>query len=253
MEEGGPKPSAADIYAAQKSNIRDTAKWMATAYAAVAAVIVAGAPFSGLSALTGDKLVLAIVFGVFALASVLLAINDILSFLIGDYAFVSDLPVDVRDFINEHADDVLPPPFSDYDSFKKYRKDLQADVRASWNELRDPGFQGKVPDEKKILLLKHDALIAAYEDCETNSAKLVGLAHLRILQDKLKDLRRRLAICTLIAVLSLAVCVWALPRAKPEGGHAATDAARMISTGVAHVAGTKRQALSFFSTTPTPG
>ena len=38
MEDSAPKPSA-DVYGAQKANIRDTAKWMATAYAAVAAVI----------------------------------------------------------------------------------------------------------------------------------------------------------------------------------------------------------------------
>lgn len=240
MDDSGQKPGA-DVYAAQKSNIRDTAKWMATAYAAVAAVIIAGAPFSGLNALAGEKLVIAVIFGVIALASVLLAINDILSFLIGDYAFVSELPVEVRDFIDEHAADVLPPPFADYRSFRTYREGVQGELRASWNGLHDPDFKRKGADDQKKLQLKHNALIATYADCETTSAKLVGLAHLRILQGKLRDLRRRLAICTVIAVFSLTVCVWALPRAKAEGGHATNEyVLQVTSTAALQAAGTKR-------------
>lgn len=222
MEDSAPKPSA-DVYGAQKANIRDTAKWMATAYAAVAAVIVAGAPFSGLSALTGQKLGIAVVFGLIALASVLVAISDILTFLIGDYAFISDLPKDVRDFIDEHAADVLPPPFANAAAFLAYRADLQGKLKASWDGLQDPGFANKPDDEKKRLQTAHATIVGTYADCEVTTAKLIGLAHLRILQRKLRDLRRRLMICTVIAVFALTVCIWALPRGKAEGGHADED------------------------------
>lgn len=228
MADSTAKPDA-DIYAAQKANIRDTAKWMATAYAAVAAVIVAGAPFAGLNALTGERLVVAILFGGVALASVLLAINDILSFLIGDYAFVSELPVDVRDFIDEHAADVLPPPFASYQAFRTYRAGLQSKLKASWDGLYHPDFKKKSPEDQKKLQAAHDVIIATYADCETTTAKLVGLAHLHILQRKLRDLRRRLAICTVIAVFSLAICVWTLPRGKADGGQSAIENALQMA------------------------
>ena len=76
-----------DLYVSQSANLRDTAKWMAVGYAAIAAVVIAGAPFAAISGLELYRLVIVGGAAFLAMAAFLLALNHIVKFLIGDPCF----------------------------------------------------------------------------------------------------------------------------------------------------------------------
>jgi hypothetical protein len=83
--------AAGDPFSNAKANIRDTVKWLATTLAALAAAVVAGASITGISALTGWRLVLAIGGGGGGLICIFVAIGIALRLLTSEAYYFSEL------------------------------------------------------------------------------------------------------------------------------------------------------------------
>src|ERR1700722_4134151 len=69
-DDAKPSPSTTipDPFAGAKASLRDTIKWLATTFAAVIGVVIAGTSLSGISKLTGINLELALSGGIVGLA-----------------------------------------------------------------------------------------------------------------------------------------------------------------------------------------
>jgi hypothetical protein len=87
-----PAPALADPYATTKANLRDTIKWLAATFSALAAVVIAGAPLSGLGKLPfGFAWVGAVVALGAAFFSICIALAITISLLRGDFLYFSDI------------------------------------------------------------------------------------------------------------------------------------------------------------------
>ena len=206
-----------DEFAGQKNNIRDTAKWMATAYAAIAAVLVAGAPFSGLGTLPNCRLAIAATAGAVTIICILLAINSILSLLIGDYCFANSLDNEAKVFIDKHAGDVLPIQFDTLEKFMAHRRSMRGEAINLWNQLTDSNASSLTEDERKAITTEYKGFQERSMEAENNVARIISLAHLYLLRRRLDGIRLYLAVLTGVAIVSLFVAVWsATPEKKPK-------------------------------------
>jgi hypothetical protein len=124
-----------DVYATQAANLRDTAKWMAVGYGAVAAAVVAGAPFAAISGLGLERLIVVAVSAFLAMLCFLVALNDIVAFLIGNPRFASELTQADKDYIDQHAADMLPARFDTYQAFNDERLRARRDLRTAADDL----------------------------------------------------------------------------------------------------------------------
>jgi len=211
--------SPTDTYASQSASIRDTAKWMGVGYGAVAAVFIAGAPFSGIASLEPWRLILAVVAGIVALGAFLSALNEILKFLIGYPCFASGLSADAKAYIDAHAEDILPARFRTFDEFYLARKGARTMVRDMANELSRALQSGKVA-EIAAAQEKLDAASTVSNGFESVLATLVSEAHLHQLHRRLDEMRRCLAVLTVVGAAALFIAVWAAKPPKPsDSGH----------------------------------
>ena len=87
-----PPPPTTDPYVTTRANLRDTIKWLAATFSALAAVVVAGAPLSGLAKLPfGLQWVAAVVVLAVAFACICVALAITISLLRGDFLYLSDI------------------------------------------------------------------------------------------------------------------------------------------------------------------
>ena len=201
-----------DLYVSQSANLRDTAKWMAVGYAAIAAVVIAGAPFAAISGLELYRLVIVGGAAFLAMAAFLLALNDIVKFLIGDPCFASGLSEAAKTYINDHALDILPARFATFADFYAARQKARLMARGAGDQLAaaiEPGNAANIQLAQQVLSGATD-VAERYED-QLN--RLVSEAHLHQLQQALNALRGRLACYTVAGAILLFVAVWA---AKPH-------------------------------------
>jgi hypothetical protein len=203
-----------DEFAAQKANIRDTAKWMATAFAAVAAAVIAGAPFSGLGTLDCAHLATILIAGGISLTCALVAIGSILSVLIGSYAFAGSLEQTAKDFINANAKDVLPIQFDRLEEFLAYREATRIAAVKLWRMLTVKQVSRLTADARQAIEEKYLIYLARSDEAERNAARIVSLAHLFRMRNQLSRMRGLLIFLTAASVISLVVAVWAATSAK---------------------------------------
>jgi hypothetical protein len=217
MAEGSTTAAPGDAYASQKANIRDTVKWMAAAYAGIAAVFIAGAPFSGLGSLPQNRLIIAALTGAATLIFIFLALGQILKVLIGDNCFARELDAEIKKLIDEHAEDILPARFATYDTFLDERKKARQEVRRLWDCLHPAPKCSLLTCEQKIKLeADFKEALAMSDELEVSTSHIIGIAHLFILQRTLSRLRKRLSSLTILGIGTLVVCIWALTPTKPE-------------------------------------
>jgi hypothetical protein len=209
-----PSTPPADEFAAQKANIRDTAKWMATAFAAVAAVVIAGTPFSGLGTLDHAHLVTILIAGGIALVCVLVAIGSILNVLIGSYAFAGSLEQAAKDFINENAKDVLPIQFDRLEEFLAHREATRIEAVNLWKTLTVKQISPLTIEARQAAEAKYLVYLSRSDEAERNAARIVSLAHLFRMRSQLSRIRRLLVFLTVASVISLVVAVWAATSVK---------------------------------------
>jgi hypothetical protein len=213
-ESAAPAASSTDEFAAQKASIRDTAKWMATAYAVVAAVVIAGTPFSGLGMLDGTHLAITLVAGGISVICILIAINSILGILIGSYAFVSSLDQAAKDFIDTNARDVLPVQFDRLDDFLANRTAVRNETVTLWRVLTTDQASPLSGEERQKVEANYQIYLDRSDEAERNVARIVSLAHLFLLRNRLAKIRRLLVLLTAVSVISLVVAVWAATSVK---------------------------------------
>jgi len=139
-EKGGASGSPGDPFATAKSNLRDTIKWLATTFAALVAVIMAGSSLSGISQIHGRALFVALLGGLAGVICVILATGVMLRLLTSESFHVSELlePVNapLLASLNRYATDILPPGYDDIAGFLELRR--EAIEQATLN-LRVPG------------------------------------------------------------------------------------------------------------------
>jgi hypothetical protein len=212
----------ADSYANQKANIRDTVKYLATAYAACGTVIFAGASLSGLGGLPSGQLVVAIGAGAAALVCVLAGLKWVSDMLISDFCFPSTLDSSARSFLDTHHQDLLPSGVSRYEELlAKYGEAVNAVTQRqnAWRDLpplpspNDPNYGTAQANEKRIKD-EYDQAIAASVTWRGLLSQAVSAAHLYLLQERLKRLRERLLALSLIGVVAFGIAVYAVTK-KP--------------------------------------
>ena len=188
-----------DPHAQARANIRETMKWMATGFGAVAAAIVGGTPLTGIGALAPDgRLWLAVGSGLFGLVMLGVGILVALSVLVTPPLFLKDIPKDagLLKLINDRVSEFLPPNFADLASFIERRDRALENVRAKNDQAA-----------KSLTFLENAGL---WID------RLMSYAYFELL-------RRRLATATLwlftvgfLAAVSFAVFAWAANPPKPD-------------------------------------
>jgi hypothetical protein len=217
-ESATPSAPPTNDYAAQKADARDTAKWMATAYAAVAAIVIAGTPFSGIGALDCQHLAIAIIAGGISVTCILVAISSILDVLIGGYAFAGSLDGEAKKFINDHAKDLLPIPFEKLEDFLADREAIRSEAVKSWQRLTCRQAPPLDVKERQEIEQNYQTYVDLSAKAERNAARIVSLAHLFLIRNQLSKIRRLLVILTAVAMISLVVAVWAATSVKKTDG-----------------------------------
>lgn len=172
MTDAASPPS--DPFASAKANLRDTVKWLATTFAALAAIVLAGASLTGVSQLDGNQRVAALTGGGIGLLCVIGASGIMLRLLTANTFFVSDLGVErysrLKSFLNHHAIDFLPAQLLTVDDLLRERRRATEDVQRN-----DPTSQ------------KYQDAAAFLEQLNPSLSRLTNLAQLEVLRRDLNS------------------------------------------------------------------
>ncbi len=181
-----------DPFASAKDNLRETVKWLATIFAGLAAVVVAGASLTGLSDASGVRLMWALGGGGIALICIFVAIGVSLNILAAEPFFLGQLKTDknLNDALQQHAVDVLPPEFSTVDSFLTERESAIRVALAKGNSPEDPEYV-----RARDFLLKSAAPFS----------RLTSLAHLQSLRSRFAAAKPMLFALAIFALAGLGV------------------------------------------------
>jgi hypothetical protein len=211
-ERSSPLVLAFDQFAAAKANLRDTVKWLTTTFAALAAVVLAGTSLTGISTLSGWRLVVALAGGAVGLISIFLAIATALRLLISESFFLTQLEDDkeIKQLLDARAGDILPPEFATLDEFLLMRRQAIAKIAES---KQDPTND----DYKRASEF--------FASLEPSVSRLVNLAHFEVLRRNLKRAGKPLflfAIGTLVGLGVFAVFTGSGKKREVDAGMART-------------------------------
>ena len=118
--------AASDPFAAARANIRETVKWLVTAFAAMTAAVVGTSPLTGLGSLPfGERLYLAVGAGFIGLLIAAWVIAKALRLLVTPPFFLGDIVADaaLREFVDTHAYDLMPSQYPTVGQVVAARKD----------------------------------------------------------------------------------------------------------------------------------
>jgi hypothetical protein len=191
-----------DPFADARSNLRDTVKWLITALAGLAAIVLGGSPLTEFGTLSpGWRLYLAIGTGSLGLLFVFIAIFLAFRLLVWEPFFLSDLAKheELSKLLEEHASDLLPSEYQKVDDFLKARNAARAVLMKAGS---DTSAEKRTNAEQFI------------DQSDPYVDKLLSLAHFEYLRRRLVRsawMFFTLAICTVVALGAFA---WA---ANPTG------------------------------------
>jgi hypothetical protein len=213
-----PEDAPRDPFAAQKANIRDTAKYMAAAYVACGTVIFAGSSLSGIGNLPPERLLIVLGAAGLALVCVIVGIKQVLDLLITDFVFASELPRGAESFIDTHRVALLPGECRTYGELWNARMNASkalAQARADYAALPPPGDPGRQAAEQQAKSRCADAqqTLAAYDTWLTNT---MGAVQLHLLREQLLAARGTLAALTLVAMIGAGIAVFFMSKPKPS-------------------------------------
>ena len=187
-------PTPADPFAPAKANLRDTVKWLATTFAGLAAVVLAGTSLTGVSHLKGMPLTAALMGGGFGLICVILAAGMMLRLLTSESFFVGDLDLPtnaaLKGFLDSHATDILPPELPTVDHLLKLRLMAMERVRQ---------FADR-PDSKEFG--EANRFLA---EITAPLSRLTNLAHFEVMRGRLKDREPVLFLLAVGALVGLGI------------------------------------------------
>ena len=114
----------ADPFAAAKANLRDTVKWLVTIFAGLATAVTAGASLTGIASVDADRQWVALAGGAIGVICLYLAAGMALRLLTSESYFLGDLDSDpyIKEKLEGHALDILPPAFATLDEFLQVRR-----------------------------------------------------------------------------------------------------------------------------------
>lgn len=207
-----------DPYATAKGNLRDTVKWMATTFAALAAVVLAGSPFSGFGslALDGLRFYVATAGLIGAAVLLILAWHEMVFLLRPDAVFPSQLrdsfkpdPLDrsadaaevraVTDDFKKHKQDLLPSGLNAFE-------DLERAVEKYWEQANDRNLP------ENVTKAAHERW-KGYQD---NVSMVVNYAAFFRLHHRVVGATPRVTKLGVGALVFLAVFAWAANPAKGD-------------------------------------
>jgi hypothetical protein len=212
-------PVPTDPFSGAKANLRDTVKWLATTFAGLAAVVVAGASLTGVSQLKGVAMATALTGAAVGLLCVIAAAGVMLRLLTTNTFFASDLSSDkypqLRQFLDQHAIDFLPAELPS----------VQALLEARLNATRDAHrYQGN-PNSNEYL-----SASGYLAQLQAPLSRLTNLAQLEFLR---RDLNAKIPWLFALAVGALlGLGVFAVYSAPPKDASAKRqDACCCVTTG----------------------
>lgn len=111
--------SSGDEYSSAANSIRETAKWLITAFAALIAVLIGTSPLTKVSQLPHEQFVWALVAGIACIVAAGIAIKLASDILIAQTFFLSDISKVrfLRKMIDQHAADLLPKATPTFQKF----------------------------------------------------------------------------------------------------------------------------------------
>jgi len=136
MADAAPAP-----YSTATANLRDSAKWLATALSALGVAFAAGVNASGLSGLDNLRFGLAIIFAGGAFFFILVGVNFFVEYLLTHQTFAAEMAEGVTprpaaaDWLDLHHDDLLPAGCLTIAALQKDRVDWRnyaAQAQADW-------------------------------------------------------------------------------------------------------------------------
>jgi hypothetical protein len=195
-------PLGSDPFAAARTNLRDTIKWLITAFAALAAAVLGSSPLTGFGTLApGWRLYLAIGAGFIGLTLVFVAIYIAFRLLVWSPFFLSGLAADsdLLNFIEEHSADLLPPELPRFANFLQERDKARVFLQQTAHE----------PDAPNRARAKQFMV-----DSDLVANRLLSLAYFEHLRRRLIKFGWVLFALALAAVVALGVFAWA---ANPTG------------------------------------
>ncbi|WP_398491663.1 OmpA family protein [Variovorax sp.] len=207
----GKSDAAKDEFADAKANIRDTVKWIATTYAALAAFVVGGTSVHGLGGLPPFSLVfwLAALMLILGFAGICFALIVTLQILRPIHMYRSDLLYAlaptirhsdaaeitiVRNEINSRAHDLLPHNYHDLESLAKNIKDAEEKL----GRIPHPSL---VPEE----IFQRSQGIQSRNRLYTTVNDLLPFAIYFRLQTRLQRALPRLVTSGIVALVALAI------------------------------------------------
>jgi hypothetical protein len=195
-------PPENDPFAAARTNLRDTIKWLIAAFAALAVAVLGSSPLTGFGTLApGWRLYLAIGAGFVGLSLVFVAIYIAFRLLVWRPFFLSDLAADsdLFSFIEEHSADLLPPELPRFAEFLQARDKARAFLQQT---SREPDAPNRAKAKQFIT------------DSDLFANRLLSLAYFEHLRRQLMKFGWVLFALALAAVVALGIFAWA---ANPTG------------------------------------
>jgi hypothetical protein len=194
---GARAPKAAvpaDQFAAAKANLRDTIKWLATTFASVAAIILAGTSLTGVSQLKGASMSAALIGGGIGLLCFVIAAGLMLRLLTSKTFFISDINspeyTQLKATLNAHAVDILPAEIRSIDEMLTLRQAATEQARQYSSSSQSSQYTSA-----------SDFLT----DIVDSLSRLTNLAHFEILRANLNAAVPKLFILAIGALIGLGV------------------------------------------------
>jgi hypothetical protein len=202
--------AASDPFAAAQANIRETVKWLVTAFAAMTAAVVGTSPLTGLGSLPfGERLYLAVGAGFIGLLIAAWVIAKALRLLVTPPFFLGDIVADaaLREFVDTHAYDLMPSQYPTVAQVVAARKDALDILR---------GMVAGNADDARVTLRK----LSPWTD------RLMSIGYLEHLRRRLDGSLWSMAVAAFAAVLFFGIFAWAAN--PPKAGDPTRDCATLL-------------------------
>jgi hypothetical protein len=194
---------SADPFSEARNSVRETMKWLIAALAGLAALVVGTSSLTNLGALSwGPRLVVAIESSVAGLGLILYGIKIALDVLLVSPFFLKNLVDDdkkLSNYINTHADDVLPHEYKTLKAFYDAR-----------NAKRDIYWDKKQPEKDRNEAGDYLKRVQPFV------ALILGLAALEQLRTNFMTARTKLLTIAVLAFVCLGIFAWAANPPKEE-------------------------------------
>jgi hypothetical protein len=187
-----PADSSGDQWNAATDNIRETTKWLITAFAAPVAIIVGTSPLTNFGTLRGPLLLIAVVAAGIGVAVVLYAIKLASDILVMKTFFLSDIEsnVDLIALVDSHANILLP---SGIQNFAEFLVERNSNIEELSTET----------DEKKLKELEAD-----YAVYQRATFRIVGLCNREQTRSQFEKMRGSLMRMAFFGVIAFGTFSW---------------------------------------------